>query len=282
MNNFILIAFLIPSLFLLPYLLTDEAYAYKLTDKEIKIEVQFYKTDNTDLPAMFSDFDSGLIEQNIFDVIDPVTVGQFALSDIVADWDIRINLDTGLHTLRINPKIIEVNIANGVPQPTIIDALVNDGRDQIRTWLTNYGITSYTWYLYYDGSTTPTIIDESNEDLDFSTGDNLHIRDAVRTTVDNPANIGTLTIVKNIITTGDGDAFHFTSNTLGEFDVVAITGSGSMTFTNLDIRVTYDVQEETKLGWTLDSYSCDNGQTIDNIILDGINPVTCTFTNIGG
>lgn len=151
MNKTILLSLLIPSLIILPYLLADEAYAYKLTDKEIKIEVFFVKDSSTDLPLMISDFESGLIEQNMYDVLEPVSVGQFTPSDIIADWKITIEGATQIHHLTIDPKIIEINISNGVPQPTIIDALINDGRDQIRTWLINYGITDYTWYLFFDG-----------------------------------------------------------------------------------------------------------------------------------
>lgn len=278
--NILVIAVLIPALMFLPFLLSEEAYAYKLTDKEIKIEVYFYRDVNTNIPQMIADFDSGLIEQNIFTVIEPVAVGQFTIDDIIADWDLIIDFDTGLYKLNINPKIIEVNISNGVPQPTIIDALVNDGRDQVKQWLTNYGITRYDWYLYYDGGLQ--IIDETPENFSFKTSDQLSTHDNIRTTVDNPALSGTLTIVKNIITDRDGDAFQFTS-TFGDFDVVAITSQGSVTFENLDKRIIHSVQELPKNGWVLDSATCDNGQTIDNIIL-GAAPVTCTFTNtfVGG
>jgi hypothetical protein len=159
MNKLLLLSVIIPSLLILPYLLADEAYAYKLTDKEIKIEVFFTKTTETDLASMYADFDSGLIESNMFDVLDPVSVGQFDVSDIVADWGISINFDTGVHFLQINPVIAEINVNNGVNQATIVDVMVDDGRNQVRSWLQNYGITEYTWYLYYEGGLQ--IVEES-------------------------------------------------------------------------------------------------------------------------
>ncbi len=160
MNKILFIAVLIPSLLILPYMLSEDAYAYKLTNKEIKIEVVFVKTTATDLQSMYADFDSGLVESNMFDVLSPVAVGQFAVTDIVSDWNININFDTGVHKLQVNPVITEINVNNGVSQATIVDVMVDDGRNQVRQWLTNYGITDYTWYLYYEGGLQ--IVEESS------------------------------------------------------------------------------------------------------------------------
>ena len=160
MNKILFIAVLIPSLLILPYMLSEDAYAYKLTNKEIKIEVVFVKTTATDLQSMYADFDSGLVESNMFDVLSPIAVGQFAVTDIVSDWNININFDTGVHKLQINPVITEINVNNGVNQATIVDVMVDDGRNQVRQWLTNYGITDYTWYLYYEGGLQ--IVEESS------------------------------------------------------------------------------------------------------------------------
>jgi len=160
MNKMLLIAMLIPSLLILPYLLTDEAYAYKLTNKEIKIEVFFTKTTETDLVSMFADFESGLIEQNIYTVLSQVAVGQWNPSDVIADWNLNINYDTGVHKLQINPVIREINVNNGVNQATIVSQMIDDERTQVRAWLQDYGITDYTWHLYYEGGLL--IVDESS------------------------------------------------------------------------------------------------------------------------
>lgn len=159
MSKVLFIAVLIPALLILPYLLTDSAYAYKLTDKEIKIEVIFKQSDVTNIPQMIVDFDSGLIEDNMYDVLAPVAVGQFLRSDIVADWSLSVNHDTRVHKLQINPLITEINVNNGVSQETIVDAMLDDGKNQVRTWLQNYGITEYTWYMYYEGGLL--IVEES-------------------------------------------------------------------------------------------------------------------------
>lgn len=279
MNKLLFIAVLIPSLLILPYLLSEEAYAYKLTNKEIKIEVFFVKDSSTNLPLLISDFESGIIEEGMYDTLLPVSVGQFDPSAIVADWDVNI-IDDNNYKLTVNPIITEINISNGVSQPTIIGALIDDGRNQIRQWLINYGISDYTWYLYYEGGLI--VIEEDNTPESFSSQktDNVSIRDNIRTTVSNPAKIGTLTIIKEIITNTDGDAFFFSSTTLGDFDVVAVTGAGSVTFTGVDTRITHDVIELPKTGWTLQSAVCDNGETIDSIDFDDSLSVTCTFTNI--
>lgn len=160
-NKLILSLTVLVALSLVP--MFDDAFAYKLTNKEIRIVVEF--TSNvTDariiLDQMYADFDQGIIEQQFYDILKPVSVGTFTPEHIVADWSMRINFDTELHTLTIKPLITEINVANGVSQPTIIDAMVNDGRDQVRSWLQEYGIdTNYKWYLYYDGGLQ--IVEES-------------------------------------------------------------------------------------------------------------------------
>lgn len=159
-NKLILSLTVLVALSLVP--MFDDAFAYKLTDKKIQLVVEF-TTNATEsrhiLDQMYADFDQGVIEQKFYNILKPVSVGTFTPANIVADWSMRINFDTGVHTLTIKPVITEINVANGVPQPTIIDAMVNDGRDQVRTWLQFYGIDTYKWYLYYDGGLQ--IVEES-------------------------------------------------------------------------------------------------------------------------
>lgn len=156
MDKIIIIALLIPSLFIFPILL-QHADAFKLTNYEVKVEV-FFHNENfvTDLPGMISDFDSGIIEQNMYDnVLEPIAVGQFGPEYIVSDWSLQIGTssDTSVKNSKFeyNPVITEINTAQGVTKATIQDQMVNDFRDQIRSWLSKYQIDNYLWKLYYDG-----------------------------------------------------------------------------------------------------------------------------------
>ena len=144
---------MIPSLLVLPYMLEQNAEAYKLFDKEIVVGVEFYKTDiqNPDLDKLIDDLEDGMVEHNIHTVLAPVAVGSWTIDHIVSDWGLSINHDSGLHKLRVDPLITEINIANGVKFPPIHDVLVDDGREIITTKLQNYGVFEYTWFLYYDG-----------------------------------------------------------------------------------------------------------------------------------
>ncbi len=164
MNKILFIAVLIPSLLFLPYLIVHEAEAFKLTNYEIRLEVDFHNDQfTTNLPALISDLDSGVIEQDMFAILSPVAVGQFTTDNIIADWNVNIGTssDTSVRNshLNYNPVITEINTAQGVNKATIQDQIVNNMKTQVTAWLNNYGITSYTWKLFYDGGVQ--IVDES-------------------------------------------------------------------------------------------------------------------------
>ncbi len=131
--------------------MSTNAFAFKITDTEIQIEVHFNKTEFTQLDALFNDLDDGLIEANIHDEFSPIAVGQWNVDDIISDWNININHLTGLHRLLINPTIIEINLPQGTNYPDIQDQLVNEGRNIITTKLQDYGIDKFKWFLFYEG-----------------------------------------------------------------------------------------------------------------------------------
>ncbi len=117
--------------------MSTNAFAFKITDTEIQIEVHFNKTDFTQLDTLFNDLDDGLIEENIHDEFSPIAVGQWNFNpedltdptnDIISNWGININHLTGLHRLTINPTIIEINLPQGTNYPNIQDQLINEGR----------------------------------------------------------------------------------------------------------------------------------------------------------
>lgn len=163
MNKIILIALLIPALITFPILL-QSADAFKLTNYDIRIEVDFNNNNDTAKELFFADLDSGLIAQNIYDVFEPIAVGQWNFNqndlsdpsnDIIDDWQAKIitTSDTSIRNSHvvIKPTIVEINTPQGVNKATIQDQLVNEGVDQIRAWLQKYDITEYLWTLHYDG-----------------------------------------------------------------------------------------------------------------------------------
>ncbi len=170
MNQFLILSLIIPTLILFPLVLDQEAQAFKLFDQEIVIAVVFVKTEFTNLESLFDDLDDGLIEQNIHDEFLPIAVGQWNFdpsnladpnNDIISDWSLSINHDTGIHELIVNPIILEINLPQGTNFPTIKDVLIDEGRNIITSKLTNYGVSGeITWTLSYDGETV-----EVNETL---------------------------------------------------------------------------------------------------------------------
>jgi hypothetical protein len=88
---------------------------------------------------------------------------------------------------------------------------------------------------------------------------------------------GSIVIVKN--TFGGDGTFDFTSNTLGDFNLTTAGNTALTTFSGLDPASTYDVAETVPVGWELNSATCDNGETVDNIDLEPGETVTCTFEN---
>jgi len=154
---------MIPSLILLPIVLDQEAQAFKLFDQEINIQVIFTKTEFTNLESLYDDLDSGLIETNIHDELSPIAIGQWNFNpndltdptnDIVSDWFVSVNHDTGVHKLVVDPVITEINLPQGTNFATINDVLVDEGRNILTSQLTNYNVTGeITWTLSYDGET---------------------------------------------------------------------------------------------------------------------------------
>jgi hypothetical protein len=284
MNNRLLIAFLIPSLIILPYLLVDNAEAFKLTNYEIRLEVDFQNDEfTTNLPQLIVDLDSGVIEDDIFTIFDQVAVGQFTPDSIIADWNINIgspNQGKNSH-LVYNPVITEINTAQGVNKATIQDQIVNNMKSQVTSWLNNYGITSYSWKLFYDGG-TQVIEERPPENNNNSNSDNVRILDTVHTTIANPFKVGTVIIHKDTNGGSDIEQFDFTS-TFGDFEIlVPFNSIATKTITGIDTRLTHSIQEIPRDGWTLESAVCDSGETIDSIDFDDSLEVTCTLVNTYG
>lgn len=154
MNRQLLImSVVIPSLLVIPFSLSD-AHALKFTNQEIKIGVEFYKQGQPaelNLAALLTDLDDGLVKNNIVDEFSTIAIGQWGPQYVVDDWSLSINHDTGLHKLTVDPVVTEINLPQGQNFATFEDILIDEGRTLLTTKLSNYGITSFTWYLYYNG-----------------------------------------------------------------------------------------------------------------------------------
>ncbi len=151
---FILLALVIPSLFVVPYLLSENVYAAKIFNTDITLEVNFTKADqqpDADLRALIDNMDSGQLEQGLVDNMQPFVVGQFDVDDIEADWGGSFNFFTGMFALEWTPEILEVNIPQGQPFGELNDIIIDGARPTITTYLQDYGVTDFTWALYYDG-----------------------------------------------------------------------------------------------------------------------------------
>jgi hypothetical protein len=165
MDKIILIAFIIPALITFPFLLQN-ADAFKLTNYEIKIEVEFFNHNQTNTNSLVSAIDNGLMEQIIFDIMEPVAVGQWSLDDIIADNSISSSAFPKFHNvvllngssativtntkLVVDPVIIEINTPQGVNKATVQDQIVNNTQSELRTMLQTHDIFSYIWKLQYD------------------------------------------------------------------------------------------------------------------------------------
>ena len=104
----------------------QSALAFKETNFEIRVNVDFERTEQTDIDSLVNDLDQGLFEDSIFETLDPIALGQFGPEDIVADWSLGVN-PNGQSNLEVNPVITEINTAQGVNKATIQDQLVNGG-----------------------------------------------------------------------------------------------------------------------------------------------------------
>ncbi len=163
MSYIFILALVIPSLIFVPYLMAEhEVYALKIFNTDIRLEVNFTKAEqqpNADLRALVDNMDSGQLEQGLVDNMQPFVVGQFDVDDIEADWGGSFNFFTGVMSLEWNPEILEVNIPQGQPFGELNDIVIDGARPTITNYLQAYGITDFTWALYYDGGLE--IIEES-------------------------------------------------------------------------------------------------------------------------
>jgi carboxypeptidase family protein len=92
-------------------------------------------------------------------------------------------------------------------------------------------------------------------------------------------NVQRATIVVTKTAVGGNGDFSFTSQTLGNFSITTVGGTGSRTFSNL-VPDTYGVAEPTPpSGWDLASATCSGGKTPASFAIDPGQTVTCTFTN---
>lgn len=164
MNKIILLSLIIPALIMFPILLQN-ADAFKLTDYEIKLEVLFFNHNQTNTNSLINAIDNGLMEDIIFDVMEPIAVGQWAPDDITADNNLShgfpqfhnvVLLNGSSATIVTNsklvldPVIIEINTAQGANKATVQDQIINNTQSQIRDMLQGHGINEYIWTLGYD------------------------------------------------------------------------------------------------------------------------------------
>jgi len=162
----LILSIIIPFLLVSPYIITQNAEAFKLTNYEIKLEVEFWSTDSTN--PFYAAVDDGLMEQIIFDTMEPIAVGQWSMDDIIADNSLSTSRfptfheavvltdssTTDIYTnakLVVDPVIIEINTAQGINKATIQDQIVTDTQDALRTLLQGYGIDTFIWTLGYEG-----------------------------------------------------------------------------------------------------------------------------------
>lgn len=148
----------------------QNAQAFKETNYTIQLEVEFFNHDTTNIDSMIDDFDSGLIEQNIFDVFSPIAVGQFSQDDIIADWNLQIrsvstfhdfvivnpDSSTSLVTVETNSKLVidpvikEINTSQGANKATLQDQIISDTQRALRDALVSFGIKEFLWDLTFD------------------------------------------------------------------------------------------------------------------------------------
>ena len=154
------------ALVLIPFVVSD-SYAFKLTDYEIKLEVQFFNDENVQTEQLIDSIDNGLMENIIFEQMEPIAVGQWAINDIIADNSISSSniptfhenvmlLDSSLTTIKTNTKITtnpiitEINTSQGANKATIQNQIVFDTQHALRNMLLGFGIKEYLWELQYD------------------------------------------------------------------------------------------------------------------------------------
>lgn len=156
----------IMALMLVPLVIYD-AEAFKLTDYEMNVKVQFLNDGNVDTNTLVSEFDNGLMEQIIFENLDPVAVGQWSIDDIISDNSLSSSnfptfhedvmlLDSSLTDITTNtilvldPVITEINTAQGVNKATIQDQIISDTQRALRDSLVSFGIKEFLWDLTFD------------------------------------------------------------------------------------------------------------------------------------
>jgi len=144
-----------------------DSYAFKLSDYEIKLEVQFFNDENVQTQALVDGIDNGLMENIIFEELEAVAVGQWSVDDIIANNQIVSQgvptfhenvmlVDSSLTTIKTNTRIItnpiitEINTSNGANKATIQDQIVFDTQHALRNMLLSFGIKEFLWELQYD------------------------------------------------------------------------------------------------------------------------------------
>jgi hypothetical protein len=98
-----------------------------------------------------------------------------------------------------------------------------------------------------------------------------------RCTFANSANDGSITVVKSTVGDPTG-SFDFTRSFGAGFQLDTVGGTAQVTFADLPVGE-YAVAEASEPGWTLQSATCDEGETVEDIDVGPGEDITCTFVN---
>lgn len=157
---------LLAGLLIVPFI-THDAMAFKLTNYEMNVKVQFLNDGNVDINTLVTSFDNGLMEQIMFNTLDPVAVGQWNLDDIEADNSLSSSRFLTFHegvvlldsstidmytntVLVLDPVIKEINTSQGANKATLQDQIISDTQRALRDALVSFGIKEFLWDLTFD------------------------------------------------------------------------------------------------------------------------------------
>ncbi|MCB0193157.1 MAG: hypothetical protein KDJ65_14530 [Anaerolineae bacterium] len=142
---------------------------------------------------------------------------------------------------------------------------------------TSQTFTNVTPGSYAITETLPTgwTMDSSCDDS--SSVDNISISagETVTCVFTNTADPGSVTVEKYTVPPASPEVFTFTTN-ITTPDFTLLHGD-SQSYTNVAIG-TYNISETVPSGWTLSS-ACSDGSTIDSVVVDPGEDITCVFTN---